>query len=148
MTYAKDMPSPTPAALGSELRIALSRINRRLRAERGEADLSPGQFGVLTTLLHHGEMSPGALAQHEQVKPPSITRTVNALCELGLVEKVEHPSDGRQVVVRLTDAGRAEVSETRRRRDAWLAKQLQALSAEERAVLARASDLLTRIATR
>lgn len=137
-----------PASLGSDLRIALSRATRRLRAERGDADLSVGQFGVLTALHKHGEMSPGALATHEQVRPPSMTRTVNGLAELGLVEKVEHPTDRRQVVVRLTDAGAREVVETRRRRDAWLTQQLSTLTAEEREVLARASDLLTLIASR
>jgi DNA-binding MarR family transcriptional regulator len=137
----------SPAALGSELRVSLSRVTRRLRAQRGEADLSVGQFGVLTALLQHGDMSPGALATHEHIKPPSMTRTVNGLAELGLVVKAEHPTDGRQVVVRLTEDGRREVVETRRRRDAWLAQQLAALTSEEREVLARASDLLTRIAS-
>ncbi len=100
-------------------------------------------------MLHkHGGMTPGALATHERIRPPSMTRTVNALVELGLVHKVEHPTDGRQVVVALTDAGVLEVKETRRRRDAWLTQQLTSLTREERETLARASDLLTRIAAR
>ena len=136
----------TPATLGGELRVALVRISRRLRAQRGEADLPEGQFGVLTVLDKHGEMSPGSLAEHERVKPPSMTRAVNALAELGLVEKDEHASDKRQVVVRLTAKGRKEVAETRRRRDAWLTRQLEDLTEEERAVLARAGALLSRIA--
>lgn len=142
------MPSTNAAVLGGELRLALTRISRRLRAERGEADLPEGQFSVLTTLHHHGELSPGSLAQHEGVKPPSMTRAVNTMAELGLVEKVEHPSDGRQVVVRLTERGRREVEETRRRRDAWLAQQLKALTPDERQVLAQAAELLTRITRR
>jgi DNA-binding MarR family transcriptional regulator len=76
-----------------------------------------------------------------------MTRTVNALAELGMVEKVEHPSDGRLVVVRLTEAGRSEVAETRRRREAWLAQQLEQLSAEDRTVLARAHELLLELAS-
>jgi DNA-binding MarR family transcriptional regulator len=93
-------------------------------------------------------MSPGALAEHERTKPPSMTRMVNTLAELGLVEKVEHPTDRRQVVVRLTEAGAREVAETRRRRDAWLTQQLSDLTPDERETLARATDLLTRIAAR
>jgi len=77
-----------------------------------------------------------------------MTRAVNALVEMGLVEKSEHPSDRRQVVVRLTDAGVREVKETRRRRDAWLTQQLSSLTPDERETLARASELLTRIAAR
>jgi DNA-binding MarR family transcriptional regulator len=93
-------------------------------------------------------MSPGALAEHERVRPPSMTRAVNRLVELGLVEKVEHETDRRQVVVRLTDAGVHEVKETRRRRDAWLTQQLTTLTPDERETLARASELLIRIAAR
>jgi len=137
-----------PGSLGSELRVALTRVSRRLRTQRGEADLPEGQFGVLTVLRKHGEMSPGALAEHERTKPPSMTRAVNALAELGLVEKVEHATDRRQVVVRLTEAGTREVDETRRRRDAWLTQQLSQLTTDERETLARASDILTRIAAR
>ncbi|WP_164545146.1 MarR family winged helix-turn-helix transcriptional regulator [Antribacter gilvus] len=138
----------TPATLGGDLRVALVRISRRLRAQRGEADLPEGQFGVLTVLHKHGEMSPGSLAEHERVRPPSMTRAVNALAEIGLVEKVEHATDKRQVVVRLTPAGIKEVEVTRRRRDAWLTQQLSTLTEEELDVLARAGELLSRIAAR
>ncbi|MBD5786618.1 MarR family transcriptional regulator [Cellulosimicrobium terreum] len=137
-----------PATLGGELRVALTRVSRRLRAQRGGADLPEGQFGVLTVLHKHGAMSPGALAEHERVRPPSMTRAVNRLVELGLVEKAEHETDRRQVVVRLTDAGTHEVAETRRRRTAWLTQQLSTLTPDERETLARASDLLIRIAAR
>jgi DNA-binding MarR family transcriptional regulator len=137
-----------PGPLGSDLRVALTRVARRLRTQRGEADLPEGQFGVLAVLHKHGEMTPGALAEHERTRPPSMTRSVNALAELGLVEKVEHATDRRQVVVRLTEVGAREVAETRRRRDAWLTQQLSELSADERETLARAADLLIRIAAR
>ncbi|GGM18640.1 MarR family winged helix-turn-helix transcriptional regulator [Promicromonospora citrea] len=148
MTSSSRTPGRNPATLGGDLRVALTRISRRLRAERGEADLPEGQFGILTVLQKHGEMSPGSLAEHERVKPPSMTRAVNTLAELGLVEKVEHATDRRQVVVRLTAAGAREVAETRRRRDAWLTQQLSTLTREEREILAGASELLIRIAAR
>lgn len=133
-------------ALGGELRVALTRIARRLRSERGEADLAEGQFSILSALAKHETMSPGALAEHERVRPPSMTRAVNALAELGLVSKEGHATDKRQVVVVLTEAGRREVRETKRRRDAWLTTQLATLTPEERDTLARAATLLTRIA--
>lgn len=137
-----------PATLGGELRISVSRLYRQLRSQRGEADLSDGQYAVLSVLDKHGAMSPGALADHERMRPPSMTRTVNALDELGLVRKEEHPTDRRQVLVSVTPAGVAELRETRRRRDAWLTRQLTTLSAEERAVLAQASELIRRVAAR
>lgn len=131
------------AAVASDLRVAITRLSRRLRAQRGAADLPEGQFVILSTLWRHGPMAPGALAEHEGVRPPSMTRAVNALCELGLVRKVGNPDDGRGVLVELTDAGRADVVETRRRRDAWLTRQLAALPPEDRATVARAAVLLS-----
>jgi DNA-binding MarR family transcriptional regulator len=135
-----------PLALAGELRVALSRSSRRIRSRRGAADLPDPQFNVLAILLREGPLSPGALAEIEHVQPPSMTRTVNTLLGLGLVAKSEHPTDGRQVVVSLTEAGEAEVRETRRRRDTWLADQLRTLTPDERRTLAQAAALLRRIA--
>jgi DNA-binding MarR family transcriptional regulator len=120
--------------------------SRRVKAERGDAGLPDPQFNVLAMLHAHGEMTPGQLAEAERIQPPSMTRTVNCLVELGLVAKKEHPTDGRQVLVDLTEAGRAEVHETRRRRDSWLTAQLAELTAQERTRLGEAAELLRKIA--
>jgi DNA-binding MarR family transcriptional regulator len=135
-----------PSLLAGELRVALAKSTRRIRSRRGAADLPDPQFNVLAILLREGPLSPGALADTEHVQPPTMTRTVNALVDLGFVQKSGHPTDRRQVVVTLTPAGEAEVRETRRRRDAWLADQLRVLTPDERRTLGRAAELLRRIA--
>jgi DNA-binding MarR family transcriptional regulator len=135
-----------PATLAAELRVALMRSVRRLRATKSDRELSDGQYSVLAVLDRHGPLTPRELADHEGVQPPSMTRTVAALTGLGLVRRTDHPVDGRQVLVHVTEAGAATVRETRRRRDVWLARRLAELSADERAVLARATDILRRIA--
>jgi len=140
------MTATTAADLAGDLRVALAKSTRRIRSRRGAADLPDPQFNVLAILLREGPLSPGALADAEHVQPPSMTRTVNALVQLGFVAKSEHPTDGRQVVVSLTELGEAEVRETRRRRDAWLAGRLATLTEDERRTLAQAADLLRRIA--
>ena len=137
---------PSSRDLAGELRIAIGRASRRIRAERGEAGLTDPQFTVLAWLTKEGPLTPGQLAERERIQPPSMTRTVNSLVDLGLVAKAEHPTDGRQVVVSLTDAGVAEVDETRRRRDAWLADRLRQMTKDERDLLADAAELLRRIA--
>ncbi len=134
------------AALAAELRVALMRAVRRLRAEKSDADLSDSQLSVLALLERAGPSTPREIAAHERVQPPSMTRTLTALLELGLVTRTEHPSDRRQVLIAITEAGATTVRETRRRRDAWLARRLAALSSDEREVLARACDILRRIA--
>lgn len=150
-TSAAGRPAPTakqcrPENLAGELRIGIFRSARRLRAERGAADLPDHQFSVLAWIHMDGPMTPGALAERQHVQPPSMTRTVNALAELGFVTKAEHPNDGRQVVVSLTEKGAAEVTETRRRRDQWLTRRLTAFTPAERATLAEAAQLLRRLA--
>jgi len=135
-----------PGTLAGEIRVAANRLVRRLRAERGEADLPEHLFVVLTALKKFGPMTPGALAELESVRPPSMTRTVNALSELGFVEKTGDERDKRQVRVELTDRGIAEINETRRRRDAWLTKELSKLGPEDRQALASASEILKTIA--
>lgn len=136
-----------PGTLAGELRISLLRASRRLRMERSSTDINDGQYSVLHALAFLGPMTPGALAEREHVQPPHITRTVAALADAGLVSRGEHPTDKRQVLVTITEAGAQEVRETKRRRDAWLAQRLKDLSVAERTVLAEASEILRRIAT-
>ena len=75
-----------------------------------------------------------------------MTRVLGALEDLRYVERAPHPTDGRQAVVRLTAEGAAVVAAERRRRDAWLAKRLRDLSADELATLSDAAHILERLA--
>lgn len=152
MTYANDMPSNDKAAradagLASELRLSVMRLRRRLALERHpDNPLSMGQMAVLGALYRHGDQTVGELAAYERVQPPSMTRTVSCLADGGYVERQSHPTDGRQVVVALTEEGRGVLLADRARRDEWLARRLSALSAEERDVLRRATPILQRLA--
>ena len=75
-----------------------------------------------------------------------MTRTVTCLETDGYVERRRHETDGRQVVVVLTDLGRQTLLADRRRRDEWLARRLRELSPAERAVLRDAAPILERLA--
>jgi DNA-binding MarR family transcriptional regulator len=134
------------AALASSLRNSVMRLSRRLRIERASTDLSLNQLAVLGTLGRRGPLSVGELAAAERVQPPSMTRTVNCLCDLGLVRREPHPSDRRQVVVHLSDEARRVLDEDRRRRDAWLARQLPDLTPDERRLLRQVAPILERLA--
>ncbi|MBZ5734542.1 MarR family transcriptional regulator [Nocardioides sp. TRM66260-LWL] len=136
----------TDAGLASELRSSVMRLRRRLVAQADADDsLSVPALSTLGVLHRRGPLTVGELAAHERVRPPSMTRTLHCLEDAGLVARAPHPTDGRQVVVTLTDAGRARVVAERRRRDAWLARRLAALDPEEREVLRRAAPLLDRL---
>jgi DNA-binding MarR family transcriptional regulator len=143
-------PNISDAGLATSLRISVSRLARRLRSERrvpGPAGdrLSDTQLAALTALERHGPMTPGELAGHEKVQPPSMTRVIATLVEAGLVMRAPHPTDRRQVLLTVTDGGRDLVRSARRRRDAWLAKRLADLSVTERATLRAAAEILERI---
>jgi DNA-binding MarR family transcriptional regulator len=136
--------------LATTLRISVSRLARRLRVERtvpglGEPSLSDTQLAALAAMDRHGSMTPGELAEHEKVQPPSMTRVITALVDARLVTRAAHPSDRRQVILTVTPAGRELVSKARRRRDVWLAKRLQELTPAERAVLRAAAPILEKL---
>jgi DNA-binding MarR family transcriptional regulator len=115
--------------------MAVMRLARRLRAERAEVGLTLTQLSALAALERHGPTTPGHLAAIERVRPPSMTRVLNGLADEGLVSRSAHPTDGRQVVVEVTDAARERLREDRRRREAWLATRLAALTPDERRAL-------------
>lgn len=153
MTYAHDMPtvervSRTDAGLAAELRVGVMRLRRRLAHERHpDNELSLGQMAVLGVLHRLGDATVGELARHERVQPPSMTRTVTCLADGGFVVRRPHETDGRQIVVALTDAGRDLLLADRKRRDAWLARALSALDPDERAALRAAAPVLDRLAS-
>ncbi len=141
---------PTPVrsdtALASALRISVQRLVRRLRTERLESGLTLNQLSAMASLASRGALTIGDLAQAEKVQPPSMTRTVTSLVELGYVTRAVAESDRRQVLVALTDAGAELLAEDRRQREAWLAQRLRELTADERDLLRRAAPILERLA--
>ena len=140
----------TDAGLASELRLSVMRLRRRLANERHpDNELSLNQMAVLGCLYRHGgALTIGELAVAERVQPPSMTRTVNCLEQSGDVVRRPHETDGRQVVVELSDAGRARLLADRDRRDAWLNRRLRDVTPEERAILRKAAPILENLAHR
>ena len=135
------------AALAHDLRLAVMRFSRRLRTQRVDTTVTLTHLAALSTLRRHGPMSPGELAAHERVQPPSMTRVVVALEGMGLVSRTPHPTDGRQVVIALTDAAETLLADEARAREAWLTGQLQQLTPAERDVLREAAVLMDKLAS-
>ncbi|MDA3648235.1 MarR family transcriptional regulator [Saccharopolyspora indica] len=134
--------------LASRLRLAVVRLNRRLRAQSGDSKITLSQLSALSCLHKAGALTPGELAAREGVQPPSMTRVIAALEDAGLVVRRAHPTDGRQAIVEVTDAGRARIEEEVSARERWLDQQLVDLTDEERAVLFRAAEIIDRLAGR
>src|ERR1700750_343406 len=123
------------------------RFSRRLRTQRVDPSVTLTHRAALSTLKRHGRMSPGELAAHERVQPPSMTRVVVALEGMGLVTRTPHPTDGRQVVIDLTPSPETLLGDEAKAREAWLSGRLHELSAEEREVLREAAVIMDKLAS-
>jgi DNA-binding MarR family transcriptional regulator len=132
------------AELPSRLRLAITRMARRLRQEAG-SDLGPSQLAALATIERHGPLSPSEVAERERIKRPTVTRILGRLEEAGLVARVRDPADGRGAIVSISPDGRTLLRRLRQRKTAYLAKRLRELPAEDREAMARAAEVLERL---
>lgn len=131
--------------LASRLRVAVVRLNRRLRAQT-DSGVTLSQLSTLSCLRKSGALTPGELAVREGVQPPSMTRVISVLEDLGLVARRQHPTDGRQAIVELTDAGSDRIEREVSAREQWLDLRIADLTEEERDTLSRATEILDRMA--
>jgi DNA-binding MarR family transcriptional regulator len=130
--------------LAARLRLAITRTARRLRQEAG-VDLSPSQTAALATVERHGPLTPSELAAAESIQRPTATRIVARLDEAGLVERTADPADRRSFVISATPRGQALMKKLRGRKNAFLARRLRGLGAEDMAALAHAAEILERL---
>jgi DNA-binding MarR family transcriptional regulator len=75
-----------------------------------------------------------------------MNRTLNGLEQAGLVTRTPSADDARRVLVGITDAGRAQIAQTRALRTAWFSQQLAGLSADERRALEAVIPVLRHLA--
>jgi len=127
--------------MAARLRLSATRLARRLRQESG-AGLTSSQLSALAVIDRHGPLTLGALAEHEGVAPPSITRVVARLEADGLVIRQADPDDRRVARMTTSAKGDALIAESRRRKTAWLTARIAALEPDQRRRLADALDVL------
>jgi DNA-binding MarR family transcriptional regulator len=128
------------------VRSAVGRLYRRFRSERPEGSLGDAALEVLTRLHKAGPQTLTELSELARVSPASMSQTVNRLTSAGYAVRTRDPDDGRKVRFSPTATGDELARATRAQRNAWLDGQLRALSAEDRAAIARATTLLSQIA--
>jgi DNA-binding MarR family transcriptional regulator len=140
-----DADADADARLASDVSLAVVRLARQLRFRRPDSPVSLSQLSALATLAKEGPMTPGALAVRERVRPPSMTRVIASLCEIGFVDRCPHPDDGRQVLVSVSAKGGELIEVERRASREWLQQRLADLEPDERGTLMRAADLMLAI---
>lgn len=141
MTAKANIPLTDAAA---RLRMAIVRTGRRLRQEAAaeSSGLTPTSTAALATIERHGPLTPSELAELERVKRPTVTRTLGCLDREGLIERTPDPADGRSSLVAVNAAGRERLRRLRGRKNAYLAKRMRDLPAEDVAALERAAEIL------
>lgn len=141
-TMAPVTPSPE---LADGLRLSVTRLARQMR-QQSDTGLTPTQLAALATIERHGPMPIGALAELEQIGAPTATKIVDKLEVAGHVERAADPTDRRVTRVQVTPTGRRLLTDLRARKTAWLSTRLAALDPDDLAALARAAEVLERLA--
>lgn len=132
--------------LADRLHSAAIHLLRTLRRVDDETGLTAPRLSVLSVLVFAGPRTLGQLAQAEQVKPPTITRLIDALETDGFVKRTPDKKDGRVTIISATKKGEALMRLGRSRRVESLAAKLDGLSQKELSELRHAAGLIERVA--
>jgi DNA-binding MarR family transcriptional regulator len=118
--------------LADRLHSTAIHLLRQVRVQDLASGLAPARLSALSVLVFGGAMSLNELARAEQVRPPTMSRIVDALESENLVRRTVNQQDRRAVVLEATETGTAILGQGRKRRVKFLAKHLSRLSEEER----------------
>jgi DNA-binding MarR family transcriptional regulator len=132
------------AELAARLRLAITRLHRRMR-QQANGGLTPSQVSALAGVERLGSPTLGALASRESVQPPTMTKVVAGLEDLGYVSRVTDPSDRRVTRVAVTPAGTEVLGQMRSLKTAFLADRLHHLEPSDRLALVDMTALLERL---
>ena len=131
--------------MATRLHAASIRLLRALRREDDGSGLSAPRLSALSVVAFGGPLSLAELAAAEQVKPPTMSRIVDALVASGLATREVPADDRRSVRIAATDEGRRLMEAGRERRVQALVRRLLALAPSERRALARGVEVLERV---
>ena len=128
--------------------LALRLLVRRIRADAPPElrEFSWTQKAVLSRLEKDGPATSADLARAEGVKPQSMGTALALLEKMGLVERKAHPTDGRQINIKLTTKGIALRKNTKEATHGWLSQAIAKLDRQEQTMLFKAGELIKRMA--
>jgi len=139
--------SKSPQLIAEQMHSAAIHLLRKLRREDAQSGLNAPRLSALSVIVFAGPLTLGDLAAAEQVRPPTMTRIVNALEEQGLVRKTRDENDRRTVYLSATIKGKRLLIESRNRRMRPLADRIEKLDAKELKTLHDAIGILREILT-
>ncbi|MFE2880598.1 MarR family winged helix-turn-helix transcriptional regulator [Streptomyces roseus] len=132
--------SPQPAMQAvtemSELIELLEVVWERSRDTVSAPPVSSAQARVLFLVDGNGGINLRELGRLLEAAPPSVTRLCDRLQAVGFLERHPGSDDRREVLLRLTPAGRAYLARLRASRQEALARAMAAMSPASRTALA------------
>jgi DNA-binding MarR family transcriptional regulator len=140
------MPSSTFEQSVLDLMQAIGLLVRRTRNESYAGELSMTEAVVMSRLANDGPATTAALARAERMKPQSMGTTITSLEGMGIVRRTPHATDGRQMLIELTEKGILLRNKTREAKQMWLSQAIAELDGEERDTLFKAAGIIKRLA--
>lgn len=136
------MARPTRPPLALRIVFLGKYIAHRMERELDSLGFNRTQTIVLTVLQHHPGLQPLQLCNPVGVKPANITRTLQTLEQLGLVERRPHPTDGRASLVYLTKKGEERARILSETVDELSTEMLKSIESRDLPTVERALDTL------
>lgn len=133
------------AVIADRLHSAAIHLLRKLRREDASSGLNGPRLSALSVIAFGGPVTLGELAAAEQVRPPTMSRIVEALVHQGFAQKAKNDLDGRSALIQATAAGKSLLLKGRARRVGALAKRIEALQRKDREALERAAEILKQV---
>jgi len=131
--------------IAQSLHSAAIRVLRSVRGADRSSSLNAARLSALSVVVYGGPMTLGQIAEAEQVRPPTMTRIIQALEEQGLIEKRRDQRDRRNVYLSATRRGKRVLIEARNRRIQMLAQSVEGLESVEKKILLAAIDVVTKM---
>ena len=138
--------APAPPVVADRVHSAAIHLLRRLRRQDDAIGLSAARMSALSVVVFGGPVTIGRLAEAEQVSGPTITRLLAGMERDGLLKRARDADDRRVIWIKATPRGTRLLQEGRRRRVEALASELAALDPADLTLLARAAELIERVA--
>ena len=129
-------------ALADRLHSLAIHLLRRIKRGDDESGLSAPRLSALSVIIYRGPISITELAKAEGITAPTMTRLVQALVRVGLVDRNVNKTDNRRVLLRTTAAGRQTLDVARANRLAALEDLLRRLDADQASLVERAVSTL------
>ena len=134
--------------LADRLHSAAIHLLRLVRVQDKASGLGPARLSALSVIVFGGPVSLNGLARAEQVRPPTMSRIVDALEAAGLARRRTNERDRRAVLIESTSRGAAMLKQGKKRRVRFLAAHLARLNAAELAQIDHAVQAIRKALAR